>query len=98
VGFLSHWPLLLFLLLVGSPLYFLPSFVAIARKHQVGKVIALNTLLGWTVVGWVVSLAIAFGALGTAAPPVVVRAASLLSPDGRYYWDGRAWQPVGPQV
>jgi len=96
VGILSHWPLILLLLVASSPLYFLPSFVAIARKHQVGMVIVLNAFLGWTLMGWVVALAIAFGALAVAQQPAVLGAAPQLSPDGRYYWDGLAWQPWTP--
>jgi hypothetical protein len=40
--------------------YFLPSFVASQRKvPNVGSVMVINALLGWTVVGWVVALAMA---------------------------------------
>jgi uncharacterized membrane protein YhaH (DUF805 family) len=38
-------------------LYFIPTIVALARKHHNRLAIgALNLLLGWTVVGWVVAL------------------------------------------
>ena len=40
-------------------LYFLPSVVAIIRRHQVAAVIVLNLFLGWTIVGWVVALVLA---------------------------------------
>jgi hypothetical protein len=48
-------------LLVVLALYFLPSIVAVARKvtHQ-GSVIVINLFLGWTFIGWVVALAMAF--------------------------------------
>lgn len=38
-------------------LYFTPSIIATARKHQnrIG-VILLNLLLGWTIIGWIVAL------------------------------------------
>ena len=37
--------------------YFLPSFVALRRKKSNGNaILVLNLLLGWTLVGWVVSL------------------------------------------
>lgn len=37
--------------------YFLPSVVAYARnKRNAGAILILNLLLGWTFVGWVVSL------------------------------------------
>lgn len=49
--------LILFLILVG--LYFLPSIVAIQREKNTGMVFVINLFLGWTVIGWVVSLALA---------------------------------------
>jgi hypothetical protein len=37
--------------------YFLPTIIAIIRKHgSTGGIFALNFLLGWTVIGWVGSL------------------------------------------
>jgi RsiW-degrading membrane proteinase PrsW (M82 family) len=42
-------------------LYFLPSFVAMARGHQNGAaIVILNFLLGWSFIGWVVALVWAF--------------------------------------
>ena len=38
-------------------IYFLPSFIAHGRSRKdKGAIIALNTLLGFTFVGWVVAL------------------------------------------
>lgn len=38
-------------------LYFIPSFVAFNRKHQSKlAILALNIFLGWTFIGWVISL------------------------------------------
>jgi hypothetical protein len=38
-------------------LYFLPSIVALIRKkHNTGAIIVLNFFLGWTFIGWIVSL------------------------------------------
>ena len=38
-------------------LYLLPAFVAGARGHQnTGAILALNLLLGWTMIGWIVAL------------------------------------------
>jgi hypothetical protein len=47
-------------LLLVLALYFAPTIVAIARKvdHQ-GSVAVINVFLGWTLVGWVVALAMA---------------------------------------
>lgn len=46
------------LLVVGIVvLYFLPSLVAFLRQHKNKLAIfLLNLLLGWTILGWVVSL------------------------------------------
>jgi hypothetical protein len=44
------------LLLMGAAaLYFLPTFVSV-RKRNAGAIFALNLLLGWTLLGWVVAL------------------------------------------
>jgi hypothetical protein len=41
-------------------LYFLPSIIAIARKvKNSGSVIIVNFFLGWTLIGWIVALAMA---------------------------------------
>lgn len=37
--------------------YFLPTIIAFKRgKRNRGAILALNLLLGWTVLGWVISL------------------------------------------
>ena len=47
--------LLLIVLIFG--LYFLPTLIAFLRQHKNKLAIfLLNLLLGWTVLGWVVSL------------------------------------------
>ena len=48
---------ILFLLLgiIGLVIYFIPSFVA-SKKKNVGAIVALNLLLGWTLIGWVGAL------------------------------------------
>jgi hypothetical protein len=45
--------------------YFVPSFVALVRKvrHQ-GSVVVINVFLGWTFIGWVVALAMAYRSRG----------------------------------
>jgi hypothetical protein len=47
-----------FLVLLG--IYLLPTIVALARKvkHQ-GSVAVINIFLGWSIIGWVVALAMA---------------------------------------
>ncbi|HYJ44069.1 MAG TPA: superinfection immunity protein [Xanthobacteraceae bacterium] len=49
-------------LLIGvlalGPLYFLPTIVALDRRHQQRwPIVILNALLGWTLIGWIVALA-----------------------------------------
>jgi hypothetical protein len=51
----------LLLLVGGALLYFLPSLIG-RRKRDFGAIFALNLLLGWTFVGWVVSLVWALAA------------------------------------
>lgn len=52
------------LIIVLVAAYFLPLIVALLRgHHQTGMVAVLNIFLGWTLLGWVVSLAIACGAV-----------------------------------
>lgn len=47
----------LILFLFALALYFLPFLVATGRhKKNTGAIFVLNLFLGWTLVGWVVSL------------------------------------------
>jgi Superinfection immunity protein len=42
--------------------YFLPALVACARHHHnSGMIFVLNLFLGWTLLGWVIPLAMAAG-------------------------------------
>jgi hypothetical protein len=42
-------------------LYFLPTICALVRKvPNVGSVAVINIFLGWTFIGWVIALAMAF--------------------------------------
>jgi hypothetical protein len=51
---------ILILFLFGGAAYCLPAIVAAIRKvPNMGSVIVINLLLGWTFVGWVVSMAMA---------------------------------------
>ncbi|MFA5711855.1 superinfection immunity protein [Mycolicibacterium sp.] len=46
------------LLLVG--LYLLPTIVALSRRDRnIGPIVVVNLLLGWTLIGWAVALAMA---------------------------------------
>lgn len=42
--------------LIMAALYFLPAIIAAGRKHHNGgAILALDLLLGWTVIGWVIA-------------------------------------------
>jgi hypothetical protein len=48
---------LLMLVLFFGVMYFIPAITANWRKHQnAGAISVLNLLLGWTLIGWVISL------------------------------------------
>lgn len=54
---MNPFEFIIVVLCIGLPLYLLPTFVAVARKHRNKMAIAaLNILLGWSVLGWVGSL------------------------------------------
>ena len=43
--------------LVLLAMYFLPAIIAAARQHrQTLAIFALNLLLGWSVIGWIIAL------------------------------------------
>lgn len=49
------------MLIVLLVLYFVPSLIAMARKHSnIAPVLIINLFFGWTIIGWIVSLAWAF--------------------------------------
>ena len=53
------------LILVAGALYLIPTIVALMRDHpSKGGIIVLNVLLGWTLIGWVISLAWAASSTG----------------------------------
>jgi len=53
------YTLLLFVLLVVSFfIYFIPTMIASWRNHRhLGPICAINTLLGWSILGWAAALA-----------------------------------------
>lgn len=55
-------------LILLAALYFIPSFVAGFRSHHnAGAIVALNVLLGWTLIGWVAALVWALTAVNKPA-------------------------------
>lgn len=60
--------LLMVLAGIAGALYFAPTLVAFWRKATVrGTVAVLNAFLGWTLLGWIVALALACGPVDGAA-------------------------------
>jgi Superinfection immunity protein len=54
----------------GFVMYFLPSIIALARsKRDTLAIFLLNLFLGWTFIGWIISLV---WAVKADVPPVVV--------------------------
>ena len=65
-----------FILAIGAVAYFFPTIVAWQRETiNKGGVLAINFLLGWTVNGWIIGLAMAAGGMtraqlrGAGQPP-----------------------------
>ena len=49
---------ILVLVLVLAVIYFIPTLIAFLRDHHnVNAIALLNLFLGWTFIGWVISLA-----------------------------------------
>jgi len=45
----------------GIAIYFLPTIIAASQKKKnTSAILALNIFLGWTIIGWVISLVWAF--------------------------------------
>jgi hypothetical protein len=58
------------LIILIIALYFIPTIIATSRKvTNTGSVFVINLLLGWSVIGWVVALAMA---VKSKTPQVVV--------------------------
>jgi hypothetical protein len=74
-----HGGLLFLVLCVG--LYFLPSIIG-AQKHNATAILAVNLLLGWTVVGWIVALVWALS--DRPAPPAYQPAPGGYTPPPQY--------------
>ena len=56
------------ILAIAFAMYMLPAIVAHRRKHaSAGGITVLNLLLGWTMLGWVLSLVWACSATGRPA-------------------------------
>jgi hypothetical protein len=70
---------ILVFILIG--LYFVPTIVAVIRKvPNLGSVIVINLFLGWSVIGWVVALAMAARSTPAAPQQVIVNQAPAYTP------------------
>lgn len=80
-GAISLWTL-------AVALYWVPSIVALCRKGQVnlGGILVVNGFLGWTIVGWIVALAMA---CKSPPPPQV--------PPPGWQYPPPGWTPPGPR-
>jgi len=60
----TDWIGLFLFLFALFALYCLPSIIAILRRaHTTGPVVVVNLFLGWTIIGWIVALAMSFTAV-----------------------------------
>jgi hypothetical protein len=76
-------------LIVIFGMYFVPLFVAGARSMpNVGSVAVINVLLGWTVIGWIVALAMACGSNRPRGYPP--------QPWQQQPWGQQQWPPQPP--
>jgi hypothetical protein len=46
---------LLLIVFIGIALYFMPAYIG-RNKKNAGAILALNLLLGWTFLGWVIAM------------------------------------------
>jgi hypothetical protein len=59
------------IIIIGTLLYFVPLIVAALRRvRNLGSVAVVNFFLGWTLIGWVVALAMACRTKGPERDPV----------------------------
>lgn len=49
--------LMIAMMIGGAAVYFIPTFIALARRQKnLLSIFILNLFLGWSVVGWVIAL------------------------------------------
>src|SRR6266568_1025883 len=92
------------LVAMSAAMYVLPVIIGcIRRVPDIGSVAVINILLGWTLVGWVVALALSLRSAASVHPVVQVvqnvppgRPAAAPGPPGRLPPPGWAGQPGAP--
>ncbi|WP_104697355.1 MULTISPECIES: superinfection immunity protein [unclassified Helicobacter] len=56
--FTWHWAVAIFIGILCFFIYFLPTFIAIKRKHSSRYgILVINLFFGFTFIGWIISLA-----------------------------------------
>jgi MFS family permease len=95
------WGIALWLSLIALiALYFVPTAIAVKRKHRsIGAIVALNILAGWSFIGWLVALV--WSLSSTQQQVVVQQFAAPLAVQYQvgdvvngHRWDGQAWRRV----
>lgn len=81
--------------------YFLPTVIALSRKHHnSGAIIALNLLLGWTVLGWIAALVWSFTeaepkvTMVQQVPPTAQTQYQVGDVVNGYRFNGQEWKPL----
>ena len=97
------WAYLIWAILIAG--YFLPTIIAGRRKHHnLGAIIAVNLLLGWTLLGWLIALiwsltAVhnpyspqqAYPTVHQPPPPVQYQVGDIVN---GHRFNGQTWQPL----
>ena len=93
------WAYLIWAILIAG--YFLPTIIAGRRKHHnLGAIIAVNLLLGWTLLGWLIALIWSLTAVRNPyapqptyppPPPVQYQVGDIVN---GHRFNGQTWQPL----
>lgn len=93
------WAYLIWAVLIAG--YFLPTIIAGRRKHHnLGAIIAVNLLLGWTLLGWLIALIWSLTAVRNPyapqpayppPPPVQYQVGDIVN---GHRFNGQTWQPL----
>lgn len=93
------WAYIIWAVLIAG--YFLPTIIAGRRKHHnLGAIITLNLLLGWTLLGWLIALIWSLTAVRNpyapqptykVAPPMQYQVGDVVN---GHRFNGQTWQPL----